>query len=114
MSNLEDKPPFEVTVWEPHSLPPNLRSDEHPIFLFRVGTVEGQWYQNDLDYCILSCINREQGNGHFGILVDYFEESCRRDKLNLRFVEIMNERFLKHLIEKRGFVKKGADAIKYF
>jgi hypothetical protein len=73
------------------------------IKLFRVGTCHGQWYSEELCYVILTVINNSPGNGHLQDVFEWFENSCKRDKKLLKVAEVMNQRFRKHLIEKRGF-----------
>lgn len=73
---------------------------------FRIGTCEGQWFYSDLAnaYCILTVINNCPGNGHLNDVFEYFENSCKRDQKALMILELMNEHFKKHLIEKRSFI----------
>src|SRR5688572_27363722 len=73
------------------------------IKLFKVGTMEGQWFSTEDVYVILSFMNNEPGNGHLDDVFEWFEFSCKRDKKPLMILELMNDRFKKHLIEKRGF-----------
>lgn len=95
---------FEVAEWH--------RSDEW--LMFRVGTCHGLWRSTPSHYEILAIDNDNKGNGHFEDVLQFFEESCKRDKRNLRFVEILNPRFLKHLVEKRGFHQNGDHADKNY
>lgn len=76
---------------------------------FRVGTCEGLWNIDGKSYQILSIINNDPGNGHFEDVLEWFEQSCRRDKMSLKILEIMNNKFKKHLIEKRNFTDIGND-----
>lgn len=73
-------------------------------FNFRVGTCTGVYSFNADNYIIIWIGNTENGNGHLQDVFDWFENSCKRDKKNLMVVELMNKRFMRHLIEKRGFV----------
>jgi hypothetical protein len=96
---------FEVTEWSRHP----------SILLFRVGTVEGQWFPTENAYCILSFLNNSPGNGHLEYVFQWFEFSCKRDGKALIVLECMNQRFKKHLLEKRGFVPMmNDDVIKEF
>ena len=70
---------------------------------FRIGTCEGLWRSTDNDYEVLAVVNREQGNGHFQDVFDWFTNSCKRDGKNLRFCEVWNTSLKKHLQSKRGF-----------
>lgn len=99
---------FEVAPWH-----------NGPMFddwsLFRIGTVHGQWRYAAGQYEILSILNDKPGNNHLTDFFQWFEFACKRDGYNLLIREVMNERFKKHLIEKRGFTEYGADdAIKHF
>lgn len=87
------KLPFEACEW-PRD--PN-------VMCFRVGTCEGQWFCTDLAYCILTVMNSKPGNGHLEDVFQWFEFSCKRDKKALMVLELMNDRFKKHCIQKRGF-----------
>jgi hypothetical protein len=78
---------------------------------FRVGTCHGCYDTTDKFYRILAVENTEKGNGHFTDVLDWFENSCRRDGKNLMFLEILNPRFKKHL-EKIGFKIKGNNPVK--
>ena len=76
---------------------------------YRIGTCEGLYgYGRDqkskaVSLDILAVQNREQGNGHFEDVMEWFEFAAKRDKLILRVIEIHNARLFIHLIEKRGF-----------
>ena len=70
---------------------------------FRVGTCEGVFYNDDKNYIILAIVNSFPGNGHFNDVLQWFENSCKRDNKNLVFECILNEEFKKHLI-KIGFI----------
>lgn len=78
---------------------------------FRIGTCEGLWRSKDKYYEILSVVNNDPGNGHLEDVLDWFENSCRRDKYHLKILDIMNEKFKKHLIEKRNFIDIGNDNV---
>lgn len=68
----------------------------------RVGTCCFQWRATDVAYEILTIINDVPGNGDFGHTLDWFYESCQRDKRVLIIREIWNKRLAAHLL-KRGF-----------
>lgn len=74
---------------------------------FRVGTCNGLWCSTDKSYNILAIINNSPGNGHLKDVLQWFEQSCRRDKRSLKIMEVMNPKFKKHLIEKCGFKDIG-------
>lgn len=83
--------------------------------VFKVGTCHGQWVATETTYDILSVINDEPGNGHFNDVLEWFEQSCRRDKKALRILEVMNDDFAKHLVYKRGFTyQSNENLIKRF
>lgn len=86
------------------------------IMLFRIGTCEGQWFSEEMCFCIISVINNKPGNGHLEDVFEWFERSCKRDSKALKVMEVMNERFKKHLIEKRGFqvIPRTDNVIKFF
>lgn len=82
---------------------------------FRVGTCEGLWCSTDKTYDILAIINKEKGSGHFIDVLQWFEQSCKRDKKSLRILEVWNYNFKKHLINKHKFKAIGKeDLIKHF
>lgn len=88
--------PFEVAPWE-FDIGEGFER-------FRIGTCGGLWRAKDNEYQILAIDNKEKGNGHLQDVFDWFINSCKRDKKNLRILEVWNKQFRKHLIEKRGFV----------
>lgn len=81
---------------------------------FRVGTCEGLWRCNKDTYEILAVANRTPKNGHFDDLLDWFENSCKRDKKKLAFLQIFNKKLMRHLTGKRKFKEEGTSAIKTF
>lgn len=82
---------------------------------FQVGTCHGLYKATKGAYEILAINNDSPGNGHFQDVMQWFEASCRRDRKSLIFLEIMNARFKKHLLEDRGFKPyRKEDAIKHF
>ncbi len=102
---------FEVAE-SPYS---KLLNDYH--MMFRIGTCEGQWGCISDSYYILSVVNKVPGNGHLTDVLEWFEQSCRRDKKNLMVLECSNKGFYNHLIQKRGFIsldKEGDNCIKVF
>jgi hypothetical protein len=109
MKKVKTVPPFRSTHGLDFEDGGPFRHD--PSFrYFRVGTVEGLWGGIGKSYVILAITNIKPGNGHFLDALEWFEQSCRRDGYSLKVIEIMNARFMKHLIEKRGFVKTDVDA----
>jgi len=74
---------------------------------FKVGTCHGLWKSTETSYDILAIDNHEPGNGHLQDVFDWFEFSCLRDSRDLRILELMNPRFIRHLINKRGFYWDG-------
>lgn len=77
--------------------------------VFKIGTCTGQWGVTKDSYDILTVINDEPGNGHFEDVLQWFEQSCRRDKKALRILEVWNKNLSKHLVEKRGFTYQSND-----
>ncbi len=111
---------FEVTPWRPDAeMAKLLGVDPNDLvrdgwMLFRIGTCGGQWRCAGDAYEILSVINDRPGNGHFDDVLEWFEQSCRRDGKPLRIREVANERLKRHLMEKRGFRPEGDDVVKEF
>jgi len=81
---------------------------------FKVGTCKGLFAFRGNSFYILAIENEVLNNGHFGDVLEWFENSCKRDSCNLVFLEVWNKGLLEHLISKRGFVKRGVDAVKKF
>lgn len=96
---------FEAAPWEP--LPGFPMAETYS--KFRIGTCEGLWTCTKTTYDILAVTNSIPGNGHFEDVMQWFIHSCKRDKLDLRFLEIMNKDFKAHLLTKRKFKKDGPD-----
>lgn len=100
---------FESREWKPND--PVSRSfallNPNNIQEFRVGTCYGQWFYNSkvgACLCILSIINDSPGNGHLNDVFEWFQYSAKKYKQPLMILELMNERFKRHCIEKRGFI----------
>lgn len=74
---------------------------------FKIGTCQGLYVSTSETYDIIAVVNNEPGNGHFQDVIDWFENSCLRDKKSLRFMEMMNDEFRKHLVLKRGYKPEG-------
>lgn len=82
---------------------------------FKIGTCCGQWISTDTSYDILTVINDNPGNGHFKDVLEWFEQSCIRDKKAFRILEVLNERLALHLVTKHGFTyQSGDNLIKHF
>jgi len=82
---------------------------------FRIGTVEGLWSYSDDAYEVLAVDNKVPNNGHLTDVIEWFENSCKRDKKDFKILEFFNERFKEHLIKKWGFEISGkSDLIKRF
>ena len=77
--------------------------------LYRIGTMEGQYFIEGNTINILSFLNTKPNNGHLEDVFEWFEYSCKTHGLKLRILEVMNARFKEHLIAKRGFVDIGKD-----
>lgn len=70
---------------------------------FRVGTCTGIFTFNENEYVIVGISNSKFGNGHFNDVMEWFENSCKRDNKDLVVAEIFNKKLMAHLIGKRGF-----------
>ncbi len=90
---------FEMADWE----------YSHAYKRFRIGTCEGLWCCENGSYCILAIDNKSPGNGHFEDVLEWFINSCKRDKKTLKILEVINQKFKTHLINKRGFRDIGKD-----
>lgn len=91
--------PFEAGQWNV-GLGDNMAK-------FRIGTCEGLYcFEKDF-YGIIAVVNNTPNNGHFKDVLDWFYNSCKRDKKDLRVLELWNDKFKKHLIEKLGFTDIG-------
>lgn len=97
--------PFEVAEWEMNAVM------EEEWYRFRVGTCTGLWRSTDTSYEILAIENSKKGNGHFEDLLQWFYNSCLRDRKNLRIREVWNQRLKYHLVSKRGFRYLGPDDV---
>lgn len=82
---------------------------------FRIGTCTGLWRCKGKYYEILAVVNDSPGNGHFADVLEWFGNSCKRDKKSLVFMEVLNERFGSHLMDKHGFERfRVRDLIKVY
>lgn len=77
--------------------------DLHNWIAFRIGTCEGLWCCTEKYYAILAVQNHKKGNGHFTDVLDWFKNSCKRDKKDLKILEVWNKNLKQHLISKKGF-----------
>ncbi len=75
---------------------------------FVVGTVRGAYRASPDAFEILAIVNTQAGNGHFQKCIDWFERSCRREKLKLRFIEVVGDKLENYLI-KNHFTKVSND-----
>lgn len=73
---------------------------------FRIGTCEGLWCDGGSSYNILAIENNEPNNGHLTDVLEWFENSAKRDKKDFKIMEFSytNPKFKKHLLKKKGFV----------
>lgn len=62
-------------------------------------------------YVIISILNSQPGNGHLQDVFEWFEHSCKRDKISLIVAAVMNEKFKQHLINKRDFIEALHDSV---
>jgi hypothetical protein len=105
---------FEEGKYEPLSHLGRALQQEKPWKKFHIGTCEGLWGVTDTDYEILAVVNDKPGNGHFRDVLEWFEQSCRRDGKALRILQVWNADLLRHLTTKKGFVREGEDAVKIY
>ncbi len=89
---------FEAAPWE---------YDPIQFTRFRIGTCEGIWAVTDDSYDIVTVVNNQPGNAHLQDVFEWFEYACRRDGKSLRVLELLNDQFKAHLINKRGFTDIG-------
>lgn len=100
---------FEVSEWELADIVMDVvkytSMEPEPTFeKFRVGTVHGLFSNGYTDaIAILAITNDKPGNGHLIDAFEWFEFAAYRSNKNLVVMEIWNERFKRHLIEKRRF-----------
>lgn len=81
---------------------PNPRYKGHREY--KVGTIHGIYFNTHTSLNITAVFNDEPGNGHFEDLLQWFERSCKREKMNLVFMHCDNLKFKEHLLNKRGFL----------
>lgn len=81
---------------------------------FKIGTCEGIYNVSNDAYQIIAVQNNELNNGHFTDVLEWFEFAAKRDGKALRFLAILNDKFGKHLVSKRGFKWEGQNVAKYF
>lgn len=63
------------------------------------------WNDKPKSFEILAIVNDLPGNGHFEDVMDWFQSSCVCAQVPLIIRSVDNKKFLKHLIDKRGFVQ---------
>lgn len=98
---------FGCYKWEP----PIPSIEGLTYYAFRVGTCDGLYTVTRDSYDIIAIRNSIKGNGHFEDVLQWFENSCRRDGKSLRFLECWNKAFKMHLVIKRGFSLQGKDNV---
>lgn len=82
---------------------------------YKIGTVDGLWCHKNDSYIILTFNNTDKNNGHFTDVMEWFQYSCKRDKINFKILEVMNPDFKNHLQSNWNFVPCGKnDLIKYY
>lgn len=82
----------------------NLPYDEDSNWMsFNMGTCRGMFGITEHAYQIFGIGNSEPGNGHFDEVLGWFERNCARKNKDLVFEHFINEPFMTHLIEKRGY-----------
>lgn len=78
---------------------------------FKIGTCEGLYTTTRKTYDIIAVKNNCKNNGHFRDVLQFFENSCKRDRKDLRIVALFNKRLMKHLTDKCGFVPIDDDNV---
>ena len=96
----------------PYSNPLGLNVDEK-WREFLIGSVKGIYFTTDKTYNIVAIQNTKGGNGHFEKAVKWFENSAKRDKYKIAFLETMNPKLGKWLT-KQGYIKNENNYIKSF
>lgn len=84
----------------------NMEYRNTGFYKFRVGTCEGLWRATKDAYEVLAVVNREKGNGHFKMTMEYFERSCIRDRRKLRLCEVFNPWLYYQSIKYFGYRRK--------
>ena len=109
MIKARNKKKIEKPFWSSHSLNFEVAPFEYDrtVQRFRIGTCEGIYTTAGRSYVIIAITNNQPGNGHLNDVLEWFENSCRRDDYTLRIAEFHNMRFKQHLIDKRGFKPYG-------
>lgn len=87
---------FEVATWYANPI----------IKLFRVGTVDGQYYHTQTHLVLLSIVNNQPGNGHFNDALSWFLYVANFMQKSFKVEHVMNDRFAKYL-ERNGYKKTG-------
>ena len=72
-----------------------------------VGTCTAFFGETECDFDIFGLANSDKGNGNLNDTLEYFEYICAKKNKDLFLTHIENERFKKHLINKRGFKAHG-------
>lgn len=97
--------PFEIGQWEFDKVIGG------GFLRFRVGSCSGIWRSTPTSYEILGITNDQPGNGHFEDVLQWFYNSCVRDRKDFRILEVWNKDLKQHLIKKRGFSFYGVDDV---
>lgn len=79
---------------------------------FNCGSCRGLYKTADQEYQILAVHNTKRNN-HFDIVLEWFEKSCLRDKMNLTFLEVGNPK-LELKLRKLGFIGIKNKMTKYY
>jgi hypothetical protein len=73
------------------------------VYKFICGTVDGIFTVEKERVVMIGIGNMQPGNGHITDVFQWFERACRELKKNFWIVEIINEGFYRHLVEKHCF-----------
>lgn len=78
---------------------------------YKVGTCHGLVCFTKTAIEILAVENEEPGNGHFDDVLEWFEYAAKEQGVQLRVIELLNQRLKWHLIDKRGFIADSLGSV---
>lgn len=81
---------------------------------FKVGNIKGAFRALDSQYQILAVFSNRPGSGHMKDVLEWFENSCKRDNYDLVINDVVNPRLVGYL-HRNGFsiVPDSRDMIKH-
>lgn len=74
---------------------------------FQVGSCSGLYVMGNREIKLIYVSNDKPGSGHMDDVFDWIQHSAQKENYNVRFVGVKLPAFRKHLIDDRGFMKKG-------